>query len=197
MKPIRVKAPAVLPVSLDELKQAARVDFADDDAILMTYLQAAVEHLDGWNGILGRAIINQDWRVRLDTWPLSSWAENVALPFGDVSKAAIVYINGTSGLQETLDPALYELIETAIGAEIRFNLRSTVPNWAIGRKVIEVIFTTGYGDDAAAVPASIKVAIMLLATHWYENREAVTGRNLTRLPFAVDRLITPHRRRLF
>jgi len=31
MKPVRVKSPAVLPASLEELKQAARVDFADDD----------------------------------------------------------------------------------------------------------------------------------------------------------------------
>jgi len=66
-----------------------------------------------------------------------------------------------------------------------------------GSRLIEVTFTCRFGDNATDVPASIKVAIMLLATHWYENREAVTGRNLTRLPFAVDRLITPHRRRLF
>jgi len=183
----------MLPVSLDELKQAARVDFDDDDAILMTYLQAAVDHLDGWNGILGRAIINQDWKIWLGDWPLGG----IVLPFGDVSQTSVRYY-AANGQQETLDASLYELIETATGAEIRFKSGFAAPELDYdSSRLIEVRFTTGYGDDAAAVPASIKVAIMLLATHWYENREAVTGRNLTRLPFAVDRLITPHRRRLF
>jgi len=193
MKPVRVKAPAVLPVSLEELKQAARVDFADDDQILMTYLQAAVDHLDGYHGILGRAIINQDWRIWAHEWPVGG----IVLPFGDVSQATFRYYD-SNGLKQTLDAAFYELIEMATGAVIRFKPSFTAPlldedNY----KSVEVTFTCGYGADAASVPASIKVAIMLLATHWYENREAVTGRNLTRLPFAVDRLITPHRRRIF
>jgi len=193
MKPILVKAPAVLPVSLEELKQAARVDFADDNALLMTYLQSAVEHLDGYHGILGRAIINQDWRIWANEWPVGG----IILPFGDVHQATIQYFDG-DGLEQTLDAAFYELVEMATGAVIRFKAGFDAPQLDEDNyKSIKVTFTTGYGADAAAVPTPIKVAIMLLATHWYENREAVTGRNLTRLPFAVDRLITPYRRRIF
>jgi len=194
MRPIRVSAPSVLPVSLEELKQAARVDFADDDAILLTYLQAAVDHLDGWNGILGRAIINQEWCIWLGAWPFDGF---LLLPFSDVSQASIRYY-ASNGLLETLDSNLYELIETATGAEIRFKTGFSAPEFDYDvSRPIEITFTTGFGADAASVPAPIKVAIMLLATHWYENREAVTGRSLTRLPFAVDRLITPYRRRVF
>jgi len=119
------------------------------------------------------------------------------LLFSDVSQATVQY-HASNGVFETLDPALYELVETATGAEIRFKAGFTAPELDHDNsRLIEITMTTGYGASAAFVPASIKVAIMLLATHWYENREAVTGRNLTRLPFAVDRLITPYRRRLF
>ena len=58
MNPVRVAGPSTSPVTLAEMKAAARVDFGDDDLIMQSYLDAAVDHLDGWSGILGRAIID-------------------------------------------------------------------------------------------------------------------------------------------
>lgn len=193
MKPIRVSAPASLPVTLHELKEAARVDFDDDDQILQAYLEAAIDHLDGWSGILGRAIINQDWRISLAAWP----SYGIVLPFGDVSAASIQYFD-RSGAEQVLSDAAYEIAETATGSLLRFRNGFDRPALVHDRSdAIQVIFTTGYGEDARYVPASIKAAIMLLACHWYENREASAPDGVRKLPLAVDRLITPHRRVFF
>ena len=193
MKPIRITPPTVKPVTLEELKAAARVDFNDDDQILLAYLDAAIDHLDGWSGILGRAIVNQEWRINASVWP--SYA--IVLPFGDVSAATVKYV-GVSGAEFTLPEFAYEVVDTATGSMLRFRNAFDRPALANDRSdAVQITFTTGYGEDATKVPASIKVAIMLLAAHWYENREATGGIDVRKLPLAVDALITPHRRVLF
>lgn len=193
MKPIRVSPPAVKPVTLDELKAAARVDFTDDDQILTAFLDAAIDYLDGWSGILGRAIINQEWLINATVWPSFGFV----LPFGDVSGATVNYV-GVSGEVLTLPDIAYEIVETASGAMLRFRRGFDRPPLNSDQSdAIQIKFTTGYGADAGKVPPPIKVAIMLLATHWYENREATSGQDMRKLPFAVDTLITPHRRVLF
>jgi uncharacterized phiE125 gp8 family phage protein len=45
------------------------------------------------------------------------------------------------------------------------------------------------------VPAPLKVAIMLIAANWYENREAVNVGNITsEMPMGVAALIAPYSR---
>lgn len=193
MKPIRVAAPTSLPVTFDEVKEAARVDFDDDDQILKAYLEAAIDHLDGWGGILGRAIINQEWRLDLAIWP----SYGIVLPFGDVSTASVKYID-PAGAEQVLPDDVYEVVETATGSLLRFRNSFGRPSLINDRSdAVQVTFTTGYGEDASKVPASIKVAIMLMVCHWYENREASSTDGIRKLPLAVDALITPHRRVFF
>ena len=193
MKPVRVSAPSSDPVSLAEFKTAARVDFVDDDEILQSYLAAAVGHLDGWTGILGRAIINQDWRIDLPCWP----ACQIVLPFGDVSAVAVAYTDD-DGADQTLPTSHYELVEIATGSLVRYRQAFTSPALDTDRSdAVRVTFTTGFGANASDVPAPIRVAIMQLAAHWYENREAAEEKGVQSVPMSVDRLITPYRRVFF
>jgi fatty-acyl-CoA synthase len=70
-----------MPVTLTEIKAHCRVDGADSDAVLNALIAAAVSHLDGHTGILGRAMVTQTWRqdfeafggrLRLPLWPVAS-----------------------------------------------------------------------------------------------------------------------------
>lgn len=193
MKPVRVTEPSAKPVTLAELKVAARVDFNDDDVILQAYLDAAVDHLDGWSGVLGRAIINQDWKINLATWP----ADGIVLPFGDVSAATIIYFDGANA-QQTLSDAQYEIVQTATGSMIRYKEGFARPALNTDRSdAAQVTFTTGFGAAASDVPPALRVAVMLLAAHWYEHREGAEGMNIETVPLSVDRLITPYRRVFF
>lgn len=193
MKPIRVSPPTVKPVTLEKLKEAARVDFNDDDQILQMYLDAAIDHLDGWSGILGRAIIDQEWQINATVWPSSGFV----LPFGDVSAAIVKYF-GVSGAESTLSDLSYEIVETATGSMLRFLRGFDRPALIDDRSdAVQITFMTGYGADDTKVPAPIKLAITLLAAHWYENRAATSAADVRKLPLAVDALIAPHRRVLF
>lgn len=69
LAPVRVTPPAEPPVSLEEAKAHLRVDFGDDDLYVAGLIEAATAHLDGWSGILGRALVTQTWRQDLCGFP--------------------------------------------------------------------------------------------------------------------------------
>lgn len=45
----------------------------------------------------------------------------------------------------------------------------------------------------APVPASVKHAVMLIVSHFYNNREAATPDAIRAIPFGVDALLQPYR----
>lgn len=78
MIPRRTIDPQGAVVTLPELKAHLRVDGTDDDDLIEALEKAAVSHLEGWRGILGRCIKRQTWLVEYDT--AGAWR----LPFPDV-----------------------------------------------------------------------------------------------------------------
>jgi len=59
---------------------------------------------------------------------------------------------------------------------------------------VKIAMTVGYGDDTTDVPQAIRHAAMMLAAHWYENREAVAEGSPVPVPMTVDALTAPYRR---
>ena len=98
MTPVLVAPPASKPVTLADAKDYLRVDHSDEDAVIAALLDAAVAHLDGWTGVLGRAIMPQTWRV-------SAEAGDVVLPMPDVTAASVDYGDGAVALDVTATAA--------------------------------------------------------------------------------------------
>lgn len=189
IRPTLVTPPAVVPLSLGEIKQQCRVDFDDDDALLEAYIDAAVAHLDGYSGILGRCLINQVWR---QSYPC--WSRVLQLPFPDVSAAVVAY-DDEDGAEQTVASDQYEVIEAARGAVVVFGDDFSAPSLSSATELpVRINLTAGYGPAATDLPASILMAAKLLVAHWYMNREAVTSDATTVLPMAVDAMLATHRR---
>lgn len=62
---IRVTAPTVPVIDLGEAKAHLRVLHDDDDALIQGLIDAAVSWMDGWDGVLGRCIMPQTWRMEI------------------------------------------------------------------------------------------------------------------------------------
>lgn len=60
---IRVTPPAAPVVSLLDMKEHLRVLHDDEDILIQSLTDAAVSWLDGWDGVLGRCIMPQTWRI--------------------------------------------------------------------------------------------------------------------------------------
>ncbi len=175
--PLRLlQAPEGDVLPLEEAKAQLRVDFDEDDALIESYVRAAVEHYDGADGILNRALLSQKWALDLPRFPGRSqgWLSErrdhdamvLQLPLAPVISIDAVKYNDCAGVLQTLDPSLYIArigepgsIEPMPGVCWPVTDRRSLP--------VSVEFTAGY----AVVPQGIKAAIKLLLADLYENRE--------------------------
>lgn len=186
LSPVRTVAPAATPVSLTEAKQHCRVDGTDSDAVLTILLNAAVDHLDGYTGILGRAMVTQTWRQDFDGFG------SMRLPVGPVASiTSITYYDADNAVQ-TLSTDVYVLRADALGAYVGLKPDQSWPSVYSRDDAISVTFVAG--TAAADVPGALKAAVLLLTSHLNENRETVGENTLVELPFSVSALIAPYRR---
>ena len=185
LKPVRTVAPAAPVVTLDELKAHCRVLHNDDDDVLQACLEAAIDEVDGYSGTLGRALINQTWRLDLRTF-----SDIIRLPLEPVSSvASITYYDGANALQ-TLSSDVYASFTDARGYAVALQSRQAWPTTYQRPDAVSVTFVAGYGATAASVPARIKAAIKLHAAFLFEIREASTTETQTPTG-AYERLLRP------
>jgi len=179
-----VSGPAVEPVTVAEQKAFSRVEYADDDNIIVGVLKAARECVEN---ATNRRLITQTWRH----YPANP--RDIILPFGPVQAVTSVTLYDETGSAHLLAPSDYDadIISEPATLKVR-NLQGVSLRWT---NPLAVEFVCGYGDSGTTVPESIRQAIMLLAAHWYENRVAVaeTALRFEELPMGVKYLLAPYR----
>lgn len=203
-RPVLVEAPDMLPVSVAEAKLHLRVDHSDEDTLIESLIRAATEHLDGWTGILGRCLVEQEWRQDFD-----SFARCLRLPLGPVNAIGSVTWRNTAGQVSTIAQGDYSLRTDAAGRSIvRFADKYGFPGGLFEVGAVSVTYTAGYPTIPAevgppeiparsTVPEDIKGAIKLIVGAWYENREeTVIGTIASPLPksVSVEALVRKYRR---
>lgn len=185
-----VTAAAELPVTRAEAKAHLRVDGTDEDSLIDALIAAATSHLEGRNGVLGRALVTQTWDYRVDGFPGagSGWIELPLPPLQSVT--SVKYLDETN-TEQTLDAARYVVETGHVHGYVRPAYGLTWPGTLDEANAVRIRFVAGFGA-ATAVPQPLKHAILLLVGHWFVNREAV-GAAGAPMPIAVDALCQPFR----
>lgn len=184
----RTVAPTAYPVSLPEVKANARVDESAEDALILSYVAAAVDYLDGPRGILGRALLTQTWEAKLSDFSLPIW-----LPLYPVqSISSIQYYDEDNALQ-TWASSNYRLAASHYETRIDLTENSTFPTVYNRPDAITITAVAGYGDSAADVPEDVRLAILLMASHFVDNRMATTPDRIEHTPLAFHTLTSRER----
>lgn len=84
---IRITPPTAEIVSLDDAKAHLRVDHDHEDMLIQTYLDAATAWVDGFDGVLGRCVLEQTWRA--------SAAEVLTTQPPQDASLAVINVDGT------------------------------------------------------------------------------------------------------
>lgn len=184
--------PTVEPVTLDEMKAQVRrpSSYTSEDGALSGYIAAArsvLERRMGW------AFHEQTLRCTLDCWPNGPISLPRATPLLEV--LSVKYTDFT-GIVTTWDPANYivdkELMPGRLAPKGNAYYPITILSTIAG---IEINYRAGIPDAASPavrLPARIRQAILMLAGHFYQNRETVSIGTLMQgmeMPWSVEALI--------
>lgn len=184
-----VSAPTEDPLTIGDAKHQSRVLHDVEDAKLEQLIEAATAHLDGRDGPLVRALMTQTWDYTLHCFPCERY---ISLPLAPVQSITSITYKDTNGQDQTFAGSNYTLSADK-DWQPRVNL-APLASWpATWNEPDAVKIRAVYGYTL--VPMPIRQAILLLAAHWYENREPVNVGNITsELPFGVYALLAPYMR---
>ena len=180
-------APALEPVSVAEAKAHLRVDGEAEDALIASLILTSRLHIEA---ALGLSLITQSWRMLIDRWPKGPALNIPMRPLQSIDEVRVL---SASSAATTILPSAYDAdLSSAQPRLLRTGAALPQP----GKPVhgIEIDLTAGYGDAASDVPAPIRHALLILCTHWYENREPIeVGSPAAGIPSSVSDLLTPNR----
>lgn len=183
MKVVVIEAPEPV-VSIEEAMLHCKVEEPLDQPLVQAYIDAATAWLDGPAGWLGRAL-----GVQVLEWQLCEWpCPGQPLPFPpQIEVISVTYIDpdGTEQTWPIPTPLYFDDMPAVRGREGDIKIR----------------YRAGYGELTGspatlknAIPKPIAVAILLLVSHWYQNRDAVTvGAAPAQLPLGVEALLSSYR----
>lgn len=207
-----VTAPAVevLNATDDIVTQALRLDpSADDSAYVSLVLAASRKHVEK---VTGLALIKQQWKVSFDNTPLRQGqfgleyglAPSMSRFTGQAAGREMVFPRAPlvsvdtfqyldqNGVTQTFDPSNYTVgsvgVATGFG-RLWLNDDTGWPDFGSYPGAIQVTFTAGFGAASTDVPEDLRMAILFLATNWYENRLPVSADGLKDVPQHLNDLI--------
>lgn len=182
---VRIEGPTDSVVTAEQVRHALRIDDEFDDPQLTLLIAAASRQVEQ---ATGRALLTQRWCLELDGFPCSG---KIPITKSPLQSVEVIQYFGASGVQVGLDSSGY-IVDTSS------MVGSVVPAvgkaWPASQKrpgAVRIEFTCGYGV-AEDIEPDIVLAVMLLIGHFYVNREAVSARQLVKLPIGVDELLAPY-----
>ena len=184
-------AAVVDPISLPEAKAHLRLDYCDEDTLVVAQIKAATQWVENY---LQRSLVQRTYRADIPYFP-----GRIVLPMMPLlSVTNIKYYNTDSPqVLTTLDSAVY-------GADLGYNCLyladgQSLPSSASRHDAVQITYVAGYAgstdspvDYAGTVPSAIKSAIKLQVGDLFENREVNTQLRMQKLD-TVTALLSAYR----
>lgn len=180
-----ITAPASEPITLAEAKAHLRVTHSAEDTLIESLIKEARDFCEAETG---RALMAQTWEKTYDNFPAA--LELAKLP---VSSVTTLKYTDENGAEQTLSSASY-VLDNASDDRSAWVVPAEGYSWPAtytGINGVRVRFIAGYADTDS-VPAALKQWIKLQIGSWYNNREAVTPGQMSRLPY-IDSLLNAYR----
>ena len=183
-----IAPPPFEPLTLAEVKEYFRVTHDDEDAVITRCFSSAVTYADGPEGFLQRALIDQEWELTLDAFPL----REIQIPLPPLLAIVNVFYDDPAGVQQILDPGQYAVDSASEpGWIVPVN---SWPSTFNGINAVRIRYRAGYVDasmspNVGKVPEAITQALLLYAISTYDERSlSVAGRE-TAIPWSAEQLL--------
>lgn len=179
-------APTLEPITLDEARKQCEVThLTHHDAYLTTLILAARRLVELR---LNRQLMTATWNLVLDRFPCG--IDPILIPYAPLASITSITYLDSDGTSQTWSSASYRVTTTREPGRVVPVYGGSYPATRATTDAVTVRFVAGY-TSAANVPAGIKAAILLLITHWFENRTPIAEVN-RELPFSLEALLMAH-----
>ena len=165
----------------------------NEDSYLTALIVAARKYCENYQN---RAYITQTWELSFDYWPSCTLDEVIELPKGNLQSITSIIYKDCAGTNITLDASNYVMSTRGILGRICPAYGKTWPSFTpYPLDAVVIKFVCGYGATSASVPETVKQAMYLLVSHWYENRLPLADKMTVpdELNFAVTALLWQER----
>lgn len=156
---VQTEKPATAPVTIDEVMQAARIDGDEDRRQVEGLIDAATRYVEKK---LWTQLVTAEWEMRLSRFP----CENIELHPNPVQEAEVSYVNTSGQTVSLVEGTDYEVDTNCQPAVIRPTYNKSWPATRGHANDVTITLTCGYGD-AFSVPPTIKEAIKIIVSHWF------------------------------
>ena len=184
--------PTVEPLEIDNIKYHLRIEQDDNDNdVTLFHLRKSVRQ---WTeNYLNRALISQTLDYYMDRFPGGDYYELPRPPLQTITTLSYTDYNGDASTL-TEDTEFVKDTDSEPG-RIVLEYNYTWPNDTLHpRNPILTRYKAGYGDDVDDVPEAIRQAMLMLLTHWYEQRQPISmGVSAYNVGMTVKSLLFPYR----
>lgn len=180
-------APTAEPITVEEVRAHSVIDDTEEDAVLIeTYIAAA-----RWMAelICDRQIMPATWKLYLDAFP-----GEIRLPKPRAQSVTSITYADASNVTQTLSTSVYGLDSIGEPGRVYLKYGQSWPATYDVPNAVCVTYVAGYGSSnalaLAALPKQLKLGMLHLVAHWFENREPVNIGNIVNpLPSMGEQLI--------
>lgn len=173
-------------VTAAEFKTHARIYHTQDDTYIATLILSATQVIEHETR---RALINRAFTLQLQGFPSSG---EIILPRSPLATVTSVTYETILNPSAVLDAGYHTYSVNGVGRVVLASDASWPTTLNTGGLDVSVNFTAGYGATSASVPAALRHAVLLQATHMYENRTPVGPAQMYEIPRTVERLIVQY-----
>lgn len=181
-----ISGPAEEPVTVSGMRDQLRIDTSDSDTLLGLQITAAREWIEDYTG---RALVTQT----LD-YSTNTLSDSMLLPRSPVQSITSITLLDEDDVETAVSTTAYRLDTTSVPHRTVRKINEDYPSVDLANaNAVTIRIVAGYGDETA-VPESMKAAIKLLVSHWFENREPLAlGTIATPLKFTLQALLDTFR----
>lgn len=177
-------APALEPVSLDEMKSYLKLDQDEQNSLIQALITSARIHLENY---LGLQFLTQTWRVNLKAH--QSLSGDIRLPVQPVQNISAITVRWPNGELQALPAEHLHICQSQNPAIVRFDQGQGAG--LSGQLQIELV--AGFGSDADQVPAPLSLALKIIVANWFEHRLIADPAVWPQIQQKIEPLIAPYK----
>jgi len=188
-----VTASTAKALEIEAVKNHLRIEigFTDED----DYLKSLISVSEKWaENKTGRRFINQSWKSYISGWPAG---DHITLPYSPLSSVPTtgVLYKSSTGNSTTIGSTQWTADTASEPPRVYLEYGYAWPTATLhDYNPISIEAVYGYGSRSSDVPEPIRQGMLLMISHWYENREiGVVGRTYSKIHKTVDSLLADYR----